>query len=216
MSDYKMWIPYLNRPDLLDTAVRSSEAYGSNRIIIDNSPEGLPTDTWMHWHGVYVLRPLVPLSCPQTFNYIMRTTQEQGANICIWMHNDAEPHPGVCEELLKIARQSNLQGRKWGVLWTHYDTLSAINTDLLSAGVEWDTTFWQYFCDNDFYRRVRLAGYECIDTGLQVNHPGSQTINSDPAIKLKNNATFMLYRDYYIRKWGGEPGHEAFTTPFGV
>jgi GT2 family glycosyltransferase len=131
------------------------------------------------------------------------------------MHNDAEAHPGVGAELLNQARLFNAQRRKWGVLFTNYDTLSALNTDMMEDVGDWDTVFTQYFCDNDYYRRVRLAGWETICTDLKVEHVGSQTIHSDPALMNRNRATFLLYRDYYARKWGGEPGSETFNVPWG-
>ena len=211
MSDFKMLIPYVNRPDLLAKAVLSAQDLASQLAIIDNSVNGLHGDTG--WPAV--IRPQYPLTCSQTFNFIMQLTREMGANICIWMHNDAEAGPGVCLELLNRAREYNAEGRKWGILWTYYDTLSAINTDLLDVVGEWDENLPQYFTDNDYYRRVKLAGWECIDTMLtDVKHVGSQTINSDPALKAENNRTFLMYRDYYIRKWGGEPDRETFLKPF--
>ncbi len=207
MSDYSAFIPFVNRPELLRKAVDSIADL--HPMVIDNAADD--STGRLYWN----YRPPVPLSCPQVFNFIMRKTRDSGGNICIWMHNDAEAHPGVGAELLNQARLFNAQRRKWGVLFTNYDTLSALNTDMMEDVGDWDTVFTQYFCDNDYYRRVRLAGWETICTDLKVEHVGSQTIHSDPALMNRNRATFLLYRDYYARKWGGEPGSETFNAPWG-
>lgn len=78
----------------------------------------------------------------------------------------------------------------------------------------WDTNLPWYYSDNDAYRRLKLAGWECIDTGLKVEHKASSTINSDSELNFLNSITFPLYGAYYARKWGGSPGNEIYTTPF--
>jgi hypothetical protein len=35
-------------------------------------------------------------------------------------------------------------------------------------------------------------------------------------LKSVNNRKYVLYRQYYIAKWGGEPGREVFTVPFNA
>lgn len=212
MSDFSAFIPHVYREDLLRRAVASVPEYHENLSIIDNSPYGLFDN-----YRVSIFRPPVPLTCSQTFNLIMRITRERGQKICIWMHSDAEAGPGVAEALLSFVRQYTAEGREWGVLWTYYDTLCALNTELLDVIGDWDTTLPQYYCDTDWYYRVKLAGWECIDTNLtDVKHEGSATINSSPFRKLHNSVTFPLYRQYYLSKWGGDPGQEKFTRPFNL
>ena len=211
MTDYKMFIPFVNREDLLHKAIASASDLREELAVIDNSPDGLKNPL----SGITVIRPSVPLNSPQTFNFMMTITRDMGADICIWMHNDAEAHPGVCAELLNRARLYTAQRRKWGFLFTNYDALSAMSVEMFREVGPWDTTFHQYFCDNDQQRRARLAGFECICTDLPVNHIGSQTIHSDASLMDHNRATFLLYRDYYARRWGGEPGKETYTVPFG-
>jgi hypothetical protein len=218
MNDYSAFIPHVVREDLLLNAVMSAWSFGKmdEWSIVDNSPDGLTPAFRARCH-LDVLRPTVPLSCSQTFNYIMRLTRERGQKICIWMHSDAEAGNGIAEAFLEYARRVTECGRKWGVLWTYYDTLCAYNTDLLDVIGEFDTTLPQYFCENDWQCRVKLAGYECIDTGLtDVKHVGSATINSDPMRRMHNSVTFPLYHQYYLAKWGGDPGHEIYTRPFNI
>ena len=215
VSDFSAWIPHVCREDLLLKAVNSIDLYGKNRTIIDNSPKGLATDDWHHWNGVYVVRPPVPLSCSQTFNWIMRMTRDAGQKICIWMHSDAEASPEVVTGLLQAARENFVDGKHVGVLWTYYDTVCALNTELIDVIGDWDTNLPQYFCDNDYYWRVRLAGWQCIDTNLTaVKHEGSATIKSSAERKAIHNVTFPLYHQYYLQKWGGKPGSEVYARAF--
>ncbi|CAM6006565.1 unnamed protein product [Sphagnum balticum] len=143
-------------------------------------------------------------------------TRDAGANICIFCHSDAVAGEGVAEKLLEEARNLTAQGRRWGVLWTHYDVLAAFNVVAFENIGGWDTILPQYYSDVDAYRRLLLAGWECIDTGLPVEHKASSTINSDSRLRFLNSVTFPMYGDYYRKKWGGTPGDETFNTPFGV
>lgn len=72
-----------------------------------------------------------------------------------------------------------------------------------------------YFEDNDYHYRINLKGLR----GVKINrslyfHYGSRTLKGGPDIKKLCNAGYVANREYYIRKWGGEPGNESFLTPF--
>ena len=210
MSDYIMFIPYVNRIDLLRKAIESASDVRDHLVIIDNSKDGLDGE-----HGwPTIIRPLVPLTFSQSMNAMLKLAKERGASICVWMHSDAEAEPGVVMELITRARQYMAEGRKWGVLWTAYDALSAMNVEAFEDIGGWDVILTQYYSDNDAYYRLKLSGWECIDTGLKVKHTPSSTINSDPLLHFLNGVTFPLYGYYYQQKFGGEPGHEKYNIPF--
>jgi hypothetical protein len=217
VNDYCMWIPVVNRFDLLHKAVSSAKDLWDGLTVIDNSSSATNgSQETLPRFGIRpaVFKPCVPLSCSQTFNYMMKETRKRGASICIWMHSDAEAEEGSCLKLLEMARQLNAERKKWGMIFTNYDALSAINNDILDIVGEWDTVLPQYFCDNDLQRRIRLAGYETVESHLPVKHEPSQTLKSDPYRQIINNVTFPLYQHYYTMKWGGSPGNETFLTPF--
>ncbi len=112
-------------------------------------------------------------------------------------------------------RDYRREGRRWACAWTFYDILWAINPVAVADIGGWDTELTSYFTDNDFKRRMGLAGWECIDTHIQgLSHEGSSVINSDPYLRYLNGVTFPLRRAYYVAKWGGEPGNERFYKPF--
>lgn len=67
-----------------------------------------------------------------------------------------------------------------------------------------------YFEDNDMHRRINLLGCKAGCTASSpYYHFASQTEKTQEFHQM-----FESNRNYYIRKWGGIPGQETFTTPF--
>lgn len=216
MSDFHAYIPYVNRPDLLIKAAESLYDLRPHLTILDNSAQEdekvffpIPAD-------VPVIRPTVPLTAVQSINFFLTDAKRRGCKFMLWGHNDHEAHPGSALALVEYARKMFAEGRKWGICFTAYDALSATNLDVIDDVGLWDSTLFSgYHGDNDFYRRLRLAGYETIDTNIPVDHVGSQTIKSDPEREFMNSILFPISGFLYERKWGGRPGEETFSTPFG-
>jgi GT2 family glycosyltransferase len=72
-----------------------------------------------------------------------------------------------------------------------------------------------YFEDNDYHRRINLAGMEgCSVNTAPYYHYGSQTQNAVATAPVVHPDAFVQNRIYYTIKWGGEPGMESFDTPF--
>jgi len=72
-----------------------------------------------------------------------------------------------------------------------------------------------YFEDNDYHYRINLAGLRGVKTSKSLYfHYGSRTSKGGEKIKEKVSFSYLTNRDYFIRKWGGKPGQETFTTPF--
>lgn len=212
-TDYLAFIFHVNRTDLLQKAVASVKCYRPFLQVLDNSAEMPPCELDLE-PGVLVSHPWVPLSASQSLNYALRRTRALGASICITMHEDAEAGEGSAGDLLKLARSLNARDRKWGVIFTNYDCLAAMNVRAADDIGLWDQNLPAYFSDNDWYRRLDLAGWEKVESMVPVLHHGSQTINSDPELKRVNSITFPLYEQYYVAKWGGGPRHETYQTPF--
>src|SRR5205085_7411529 len=212
MMKYILGIPFVNRPDLLEKAVHSVQPFWAHTMIIDNSDAGLNSANW----PVPIVRPSVPLSFSQTMNLLQRLATEASCDCFLFMHNDAEAAPGTPERLLARVEAAITSEQPWGVVFTHYDTLAAFSMEMVRAVGKWDATLPQYFADNDYYRRVRLAGYETINTDFAVTHHNnaSSTAKSDPRLGFLSSVTYPLYEQYYSVKWGGPPGHESYDWPF--
>ena len=82
---------------------------------------------------------------------------------------------------------------------------------------EWISPKYAYFEDNDYHYRMSMLGIQTTRaSGSFVSHVGSSTLKHFNKLKEKeHHDKFRLARTHYVRKWGGEPGQEKFTTPFG-
>jgi len=212
MSDYAAFIPVVNRLDLLRDVILAVSPLWDDLTIIDNSTDYIEAKP----EPIKVFHPPVPLSFTQSMNWEIEETLRHGKTFCVHMHNDAIIPEGTCEQLLAYARDIASKKKRWGVIYTLYDILCVYNPAVYEEIGGYDTNFAAYFSDNDFFRRMELAGWERINSGIQVGHVGSQTISSDAYLRHVNSITFPLYREYYRAKWGGEIGAETFTHPFGV
>lgn len=73
-----------------------------------------------------------------------------------------------------------------------------------------------YFEDNDFHRRINLAGYRAVKSNRALYfHYGSRTIKENSAVKVDSDLGYAINAEYYDRKWGGPPSKEKYKIPFG-
>lgn len=201
-----VFIPFLNRPDLLKRAVDSVPIRMSTEpVILNNSGSPLPYE--FHIYSAINVKP--PKTFTQTQNLMLELAESRP--FYFFMHSDAEDNEGILDELFDMAR---LQVGKWGAIFTAYDALACYNTEAMKAIGGWDENFSWYASDNDCYRRLRLAGYPTLESGLSVKHTPSQTLNSDIKIKLAVDREIPAREAYYARKWGGQPGSEVYEVPF--
>ena len=145
MTDYRAFIALVNREDLLRRAVESSYDVLPELTVIDNSPHGITFDP-----GCKVFRAPMPIQFSHSMNYAMLETRRQGAHICLWMHCDAWAPEGAYMKMIEAIHGYEAEGRKWGVVFTNYDALVAINTALIDDVGLWDNNIPWYFSDNDF------------------------------------------------------------------
>lgn len=77
-----------------------------------------------------------------------------------------------------------------------------------------------YFEDTDYIQRLGLAGLpQTVAKGALVIHEdgGSQTYKTyTPAQMEEHHRRFAIAGANYIKKWGGPPFHETFTTPVAL
>ena len=75
-----------------------------------------------------------------------------------------------------------------------------------------------YFEDNDFHRRLQLAGFGDKIFGVNVPflHYGSGTLKGNARLREGWPPRFAACQQYYVEKWGGLPGSETFQYPFNA
>lgn len=209
-------IPVVNRPDLLELAVRSVEALWPHTFILDNSMDG--------WIGgsqkwpVKVVRPSVPLSVAQSMIFLHRLAREAGAEVFFFQHNDAEAPAGAAARFLEVVTGLWKREENWAAALTFYDTLAAFRVAAVDDVGPWDTAFPQpnYHIDNDWFHRARLKGYRIVQTGIPITHHNgaSSTLKGSEDRRRVNRLTFPMNKEYYRSKWGGLPGKEVYLEPW--
>lgn len=206
-------IPYVNRPDLLRQAVDSTASLHAHTIIIDNSPEGLTPNDW----PVAIVRPIVPLTFAQTQTMMQALARQADADALIFQHNDCALSPEALARFLATLDQALVSGERWGVIFTAYDACCAYSRAAIETVGPWDPQIPWYFADNDWYRRLDLAGFSRIEAGGQgVTHHASQTLNASDELALTTSIQTQLSAQYYRAKWGGPAHHEVDTVPFAT
>jgi GT2 family glycosyltransferase len=209
--NYLIGISYVGGPDYLKKALASigKKHLPFTCVINSTEPFGLQWKQDDPWHEI--VAP-VALSHTQTHNYLQALAY--GLDALFVMHNDCEAEPDTIDKLLESI---DTLDKKWGVVFTQYDALAAYNPNMFAEVGTWDwRLFPSYYSDNDYYRRVILAGWTLHESRLPVAHEGSHIINKvNKQLKFLNHTLLAdAARNNYIAKWGGPPGEERYAKPF--
>ncbi len=211
--------PTLNRYDLVHKLILSAEQ-GSlvpdRYCVVDNGGElklELPQPIM---DKVHLYRPESNIGVAASWNYFLRTYPdyviisnddiEVGPNTIAAMVDAAEAEP---ESLFFCIDSAGINA--WSFFLERTKSLEIIGP--------YDENFWPaYFEDNDRYRRYVLAGYEVQKAqNAEFYHFGSATLAAYTAEQReKHHEYFRRNREYYISKWGGEPGNESYRTAFNL
>jgi GT2 family glycosyltransferase len=198
-------VPVLNRFDLF-TAMIASIDVPVLPIVIKN---------WEANYGV-----------ASGWNMGLRRARELGVARAIIANDDVEFSPGAIGEMNAVMDETgaflvsaNQNGSKSGQRYIDGADFFCYLVDVnnLIETVGWfDENIWPaYFEDNDMHRRMVLAGRDGkIAIDAHVKHHGSATQNYDPECPVVIPEKFVGLRDYFIEKWGGEPGKETFVNPY--
>lgn len=206
---YKLHIAYANREDLAKEAVESVLDIGNIHLWPNGeNPVGLGFPSHVaeeHW--------LPPLPATSVINLMIQESWHD--DVMFWAHSDMFCPPGIASKFLDRAKEKFKEGGRWGALFSNYDALCCFNMQMLHDVGYWDTFFHQYVADKDFYRRMRLKGWdEEHYLREEVEHHISVTIKADPLLNRRVQFGIDFCRNYYSMKWGGHEGQESFTTPF--
>lgn len=212
--NYQIYTMFVNGKGLLVHALNSLSGAMDRVVVLDNS---LDQSLILNGFTGEIHRPPVPLFCAQSYNLIAKLAQDRNQDVFFIMHSDAEASEQTVAEVLALAQELDRKEVRWGALFTSYDVLCLYNARVLKDFL-WDNYLPVYYTDVDFYRRLRLAGIEIIETGLSVGHMngGSSTMKNSLGLNHFIQANYPGWQRYYISKWGGDRGEETFATPFNI
>jgi len=207
-------IPVLNNFSGLDQMIDSAE-YGDlvpdRYLIVDNSGGRYKNKN----KKVEIYNPGTNIGVAPAWNYSIKNSDE----IRIICNDDLIFLP----ETLKIFYEF-VCNDKDSIMWCPAHNAGnayscfAINNKCIELLGYFDEEFAPaYFEDCDYARRMLLINYEITKVpDCKYIHVGSQTVKNYNLEELnKHHETFAKNQEYFIRKWGGIPGQEIYTIPFG-
>jgi len=228
--NWRLYIPYTND---FDTFLKCYNSIADDidprniEIVYNGGPENRKeylnsfTLEWIRrqsycWEACYNVS--LPFSC--VMNVLQQNAEMDHLDFYLWAHSDCLVKNNAASRLVEYIH--NIEDRQsWGVVFTFYDILCGVNMHAVRAVGPWDQRLYQYFADNDWYHRVRLAGFSTLDSGLgaDIEHMngGSNTLKKSSVVNQRANYCHHgLQEQYYIAKWGGRSGHETYNTPFNI
>jgi GT2 family glycosyltransferase len=206
-------IPCISHLDYLRDCVASIDAPVERLVIIDNSPEGGLTDAVRDIVPACVgqlvdFRPPSNLGYSGSLNALIKTHPKAPW----WMYANADAVFAPGDMARVVEQMENATGPK--LCGINDFRLFGLNFECVKAIGFWDEGFAPMYCeDTDYTRRMELGGVHFLRIPGATGHVGSATIK-DAHYAERNGYTYPDNRAYYTRKWGGDIGHETFTTPF--
>lgn len=211
--------PTLNRYDLVHKLILSAEE-GSlvpdRYCVIDNGGGLELTLPESVMKKVHLYRPPSNLGVAASWNYFLKTYDDY----IIISNDDIEVGYDAIKNMVDMAEATpdglffcidSAGINAWSFFLERKKSLEIIG--------EYDEAFWPaYYEDNDRFRRYTLAGYTVSKAqNVEFYHLGSATLKAyDHEQEHKHHEYFRRNMQYYMEKWGGEPGQEIYLTPFNL
>jgi GT2 family glycosyltransferase len=202
-------------------------------LIIDNSAGGFTE--YCQQNGidlgdkVHVFTPDYNLGVARAWNYLLMQVKEAMPEAYALVVNDdiifkEDTIQKFSDEILSYHTQDHNDVYYEPILYAgDIGTINAYSmfcvhpsTFLRDLG-PFDETIWPaYFDDNDMDYRRKLKNLEMVQiSGATVDHIGSATLAAYTEDETEtHHHQFRRNQEYFIRKWGGLPGEETYTTPF--
>lgn len=221
-------IPVLNRFDLLERAIMALDYEPMELFVINNNTvDEANQRRFEELKGRFKFDSFSPrynLGVAASWNRIITTAWSRGYEFVYIGSNDTMLGAGTLKALVEMEKPEP------ECLWmvNHFNFWCLRLSAVPKIGLVDENFMPAYFEDNDYHRRIKLAGLDWVHMGdrafeknrrtvpaVSSNHLGSQTVRSDHEYAIHNGNTFNNWnRNHYIMKWGGMPGSESFTTPY--
>jgi GT2 family glycosyltransferase len=199
-------IPTINRADLLNEALANYfEDFKDTEIVIcDNGKQEIITRE----RNFVLYKPEQNLGVSGSWNMIMDYADKVNGTHVLILNDDIYLGKSQ-EEINTIIRLWKPEFICTELNWCSF----VLSVEAYKKVGKFDENFFPaYFEDNDYFRRMQLAGVTIIVNPMlnPVVYRNSMTIQKTPEL----NNGFEKNRQYYISKWGGQPTQETFSTPF--
>ena len=200
-------------------------------IILDNGAGGF--NTYCQSEGitfgddVAVIVPEENMGVARAWNFLLNMVEDNVPDaLCIVVNDDMLFYEDTIEKLVKAALDDFMNNDTYALCYCPggVDAPNAFSlfmvhpTTYKSTLGLFDETLWPgYFDDNDAHWRMKLQGLDLTRVpDCSADHgEGSATLKAyTPEETKTHHHQFRRNQEYYLRKWGGEPGSETFTQPF--
>lgn len=207
---FAIGIPTINRYDLLHEALEqyfydfpTTEIY-----VIDNGKQGIKVSG----DGFSIYEPWKNLGVAQSWNYLCENIFAHKYDYAFLLNDDI--YMGITEDQLLdwIRIRKRTMPFDFAVGTGTWCSFLLPKKTFQEIGKFDENFFPAYFEDNDYHYRLKLQGKTFLQNDF-LNpkvYRNSMTIAKDSSL----NNRFNDNKNYYIKKWGGEPGQEKYILPF--
>lgn len=209
MEKFCILIPTINRYDLLSEALAVyPELYPDIPILLlDSGNQNIP-----YVNNYEIFHALQKMGVAESWNYLIKMANSYGYSHYLILNDDIVLKCGksAIEKLIDFWNPMTFIRTKPIYHWSAY----ILNKTIIDKVGYFDENFEKcFFEDNDYEYRMKLAGVkiEYSETLTPDIYRNSMTTQKDPSL-----GDYISNREYYIRKWGGEPHSEIYKTPFGL
>ena len=206
-------IPTINRADLLDGALKDLAKNMSDMdllLLVDNGSQNITVPT--EFKKVAFFQSEKNLGVSKSWNHMMKTAFKLSDIDYLLILNDDIVLGKTKKDILELIGSNPdvslfVGPQNWCAFLMHKSILNTV-------GFFDEKFFPAYYEDNDYHYRVKLANVKhlmncpALDPVIYLN---SQSIEKDSSLRRGSHKNHM----YFKKKWGGDPGEEKFTTPFG-
>lgn len=217
-------VPTLNRYDLCAELLASACAgtLPPDQIVVVDNGGKLADGGYqnpLHTRPVEIVRPGKNLGVGPSWNILARDNLKTPEDRLLICGDDVSLGTNCIEQLLKTMEETGVDlAFPDPARSTMHQMFSCfmVRLSLFEKVGYFDEMFWPaYFEDNDFHRRMKIAGATEAIAPCGYDHVNSGTMKQYSQKELEqHHVRFRACRDYYIQKWGGLPGEERFATPF--
>jgi GT2 family glycosyltransferase len=187
-------VPVLNRYDLLDRMVGSIDYPVRDLLVIDNGGDLTSLRSGDFIQNLHILNMPSNLGVASSWNLGIKSFWSD--NRWFFASNDMWFKPGALEKLSEARRDDISLARDF----PFWQTFCLGDEALSKLGLFDEGFFPAYFEDTDYKRRAEHLGVNVRLLDVDTGHDNSSTINSDSALRSKNDKTYNNNQTYFDQK----------------